>query len=169
MAREASRKKLMSLATTTAYFIDAEKHERILNEDDEESSEYKKLHKQIIQDLSAAIVHIKTVNDMKERLVVIAQEWLLEHILYQDMLIEKYRVRMCAHPEETGVKVDTPKEVKEEKRHAENIIYRYTCGCPDKIHTVSQTIHEQLQRGEVAYRCKTCGKRIVYTESTHGN
>lgn len=44
MSREISRQKLMTIAKTAAYYIDAEKLEKIKTKDDENSKEYKKLH-----------------------------------------------------------------------------------------------------------------------------
>jgi PAS domain S-box-containing protein len=44
MVREISRQKIMALAKTTAYQIDAAKHETIWTEEDEEKKNYEKLH-----------------------------------------------------------------------------------------------------------------------------
>ncbi|MCW1336505.1 hemerythrin family non-heme iron protein, partial [Campylobacter jejuni] len=54
-------------------------------------NEHKIMHKNIIHDMSYLTQNIKTTNDLKEKLYTIMSEWLLEHILYEDMKVEQYR------------------------------------------------------------------------------
>ena len=129
--------------------------------------DHKQLHKHIIQELAATIISIKNVNEMKEKLGVIAQEWLLNHILYQDMLIEKYRIRSAIDAENAAIVEKTaPQEsavsaeiVEEKKKDG----YYYSCGCENKIHVIPETVHLKIQQSKAVYRCKICSQAIVYT------
>ncbi|EHN6902193.1 hypothetical protein KJK83_000849 [Campylobacter jejuni] len=38
------------------------------------------------------IKNAKTTNDLKEKLYIVSRKWLLEHILYEDMKVERYRM-----------------------------------------------------------------------------
>lgn len=134
--------------------------------------DHKGLHKHIIQELSIAIVNIKNVNDMKEKLGVIAQEWLLNHILYQDMLIEKYRARSLVESENTAkiVEKTAPQEntiateaAEEKKKEG----YYYACGCENKTHVIPESVHLKIQQSKSVYRCKVCSQAIVFTGQSH--
>ena len=54
---------------------------------------HRKIHKEIIKSMVHLIGSIKTTNDLKERLYLISKQWLLEHILFEDMKISEF-VRM---------------------------------------------------------------------------
>lgn len=54
--------------------------------------QHKIYHKNIIRDLKTAVTTIKTANEMKEKLQIVTRDWLLKHIIQEDMLIEKFRM-----------------------------------------------------------------------------
>lgn len=112
-------------------------------------SQHQEIHQHIIHSLVALIRDIHNVNDMKEKLSIIAKNWLLEHILHEDMKIANWQKEMA-------LKGKKPK-IKEEKR------FYYICGCAQKVHKVNELTHERIQKG-ANYHCKKCGETIVYQE-----
>ncbi len=129
--------------------------------------DHRELHKHIVKELAATILQIKNVNDMKEKLGVIAQEWLLDHILHHDMLIEKYRMRSILDEKNNGLKgqktPDTIQEQEEAQPAKKQEGYYYSCGCDNKIHAIPENVHSNIQKKGLSYKCKKCGKTIVYT------
>jgi hemerythrin len=131
--------------------------------------DHKKLHKYIIQELASTILNIKNVNDMKEKLGVIAQEWLLNHILHHDMLIEKYRAKTSAQAENAN-REQKPTEEEEPAATVEEKVapkkkegYYYKCKCEGKLHVVSKNIYIDIEKNSMVYKCKKCGSAIKYT------
>lgn len=113
-------------------------------------NEHKIMHKNIIRDMSYLIQNIKTTNDLKEKLYTIMSEWLLEHILYEDMKVEQYRRSSLASEDDGEVSFE---EVKEEKDD-ENAVYLYTCECVGQMHDVPFGIHQKIQLKGVKFKCK---------------
>ena len=114
--------------------------------------EHRKIHNEITKSLVTLIKNVKNVNDIKEKLHVIAKKWLLEHILKEDMKIEHFRRSMLIaenveHKESDVCELPT------------NEIYYYACNCEGKIHDVPLDIHRRIERGE-RFRCKTCKEDI---------
>ncbi|PAF43729.1 hemerythrin family protein [Helicobacter sp. 11S03491-1] len=105
--------------------------------------EHKKFHRQIIFNFSEAIKTIHSANDLKDKVGVIAKEWLLQHILKEDMQIRRY----CK--ERAYV----------ENKSNENI-YEYTCACKGKIHRVPLEIHQKIQTQNAKFMCRFC-KQII--------
>lgn len=71
------------------HFNDEEKYMQLIGYPNLE--EHRKIHKEIIQTMINLIKDIKSTNDLKEKLYIVAKKWLLEHILYEDMKVEKWR------------------------------------------------------------------------------
>lgn len=111
---------------------------------------HKRLHKIIIEELSKTIRTVKNVHDMREKLKIIAHDWLLEHILHDDMMIEDYRVRAAVTMN------DEQERVFGEHQEA----HLYECGCKGKIHKVPPTVHETISKKEKTFRCKVCKEAI---------
>ena len=91
---------------------------------------------------SSKIFKDENVNDLKENLLLIAEKWLVEHILKEDAKIEKWRQANLEHAEDELIE-EQPKQ------------YKYTCGCPHKIHLVPPHIHEKIVEGK-KFSCMTC-------------
>ncbi|QOR00758.1 bacteriohemerythrin [Campylobacter sp. 2014D-0216] len=113
-----------------------------------ELAHHQKIHKSIIQSMIDLIQNIKSTNDLKEKLNIIASKWLLEHILREDMKIEKW------HQEQLNKNNSTPSAEKTQE------IYEYICSCTDKIHKVPFEIHQKIQTTNASYKCKTCQESI---------
>ncbi|PAF54165.1 hypothetical protein BKH42_02240 [Helicobacter sp. 13S00482-2] len=107
--------------------------------------EHKKHHRQIIIDFSKCVKEVHSANDLKEKIGVIAKEWLLQHILKEDMLIRKY----CK---------DRTFAEKHLSAYVEK--YPYTCSCKNKIHEVPLEIHTKIQHENAKYICRFC-KQIL--------
>lgn len=142
------------------HFRDEEKYMEYVNYPDLE--EHKKLHKQIIKELANTIVKIKNVNEMKEKLGVISQEWLLEHILHQDMLVAKYYKAKNAPDSESKSAPSSARTTEDKGATKKKEGYHYKCGCKARTHIIDKKTHEKMQAGS-SYKCKICGEIIVYT------
>ena len=94
--RSVSKRKIKDLLTEffhymRDHFSDEEKYMESINYPELEP--HRKIHKEIIKSMVHLIGSIKTTNDLKERLYLISKQWLLEHILFEDMKISEF-VRM---------------------------------------------------------------------------
>lgn len=130
------------------HFDDEEKYMEKIGYPD--IANHKKIHNELTNSLVTLIKNVKNVNEMKEKLHIVAKKWLLEHILKEDMKIEKFRRSMIAGlnagPIEGGI------EPVEE-------MYYYGCSCSGKLHDVPPDIHRRIEKGE-KFRCKTCKQDI---------
>ena len=124
-----------------------------------ELSDHKKIHKEIIQTMIDLIKGIKTTNDLKEKLYLIVKKWLLEHILYEDMKVAKWRKEALSNDEGSGL------EFEEYEEGEENKIYLYICGCEKKVHDVPYGVHKKIQEG-AKFRCKSCKQDIKFFKTT---
>ncbi|MBX7490211.1 bacteriohemerythrin [Helicobacter turcicus] len=115
-----------------------------------EIANHKKIHNELTKSLVMLIKNVKNVNDMKEKLHIIAKKWLLDHILKEDMKIEKFRRSML-----TGQNSETTEEGIEVAAE----VYYYGCSCSGKLHDVPLDIHRRIQKGE-KFRCKACKQDI---------
>ncbi|MBT0606323.1 hemerythrin family non-heme iron protein, partial [Campylobacter lari] len=52
---------------------------------------HKLMHKQITKSMIQLIQSIKSTNDLKEKLYIVVNSWLLEHIIQHDMMIEHWK------------------------------------------------------------------------------
>ncbi|AJC85023.1 bacteriohemerythrin [Campylobacter peloridis] len=111
-----------------------------------ELANHQKIHKSIIQSMIDLIQNIKSTNDLKEKLNIIASKWLLEHILQEDMKIEKWHQQKLKNANNPTQKQDKN--------------YDYICKCKGKIHKVTDEIHQKIQISKAQYKCKTCQEYI---------
>ena len=54
-------------------------------------------HKHITEEMVKIVKTIKTTNDLKEKLYIVVQKWLLEHILLEDMSIGEWHREKLAN------------------------------------------------------------------------
>lgn len=113
-----------------------------------ELANHQKIHKSIIQSMIDLIQNIKSTNDLKEKLNIIASKWLLEHILKEDMKIEKWHQAQLNKKDNKAISEDLQE------------FYEYICSCADKIHKVPCEIHKKIQKTNASYKCKTCQEAI---------
>lgn len=112
--------------------------------------EHARIHKNIVVSMSNLIKTTRNINDMKENLIVIAERWLLEHILQQDLKIEEWR-RANISKQELA------------KTQSPDTKYDYICGCDGKIHKISQAVHNNILSGK-KYSCTVCKQAIRHKD-----
>ncbi|MCR2056355.1 bacteriohemerythrin [Campylobacter helveticus] len=137
------------------HFNDEEKYMHLINYPDLEA--HRKIHKEIIQTMINLIKDIKSTNDLKEKLYVIAKKWLLEHILYEDMKVEKWR--SAGLSDDSGGSVSF--ELSEDDEDKEQF-YLYICDCPGKVHDVPYAIHQKMELQGKKFICKNCKQAIRF-------
>lgn len=52
-------------------------------------------------------------------------------------------------------------QTKAARRRTPQARYAYYCSCPSRIHYISQTRHNKIQRGTATYKCRDCNGRLV--------
>lgn len=102
-------------------------------------------HQEIIDNMTSLIQNIHY--DFKKKLAIITQDWLIKHILKEDMQIEIWR---ASHQDEAN------KNLKEHKE----IFHIYSCQCRAEFHLLN-TIHKKIQKGKSFY-CKSCKQKIHF-------
>ncbi|EGN8289418.1 bacteriohemerythrin [Campylobacter coli] len=131
------------------HFDDEEKYIQFIRYPDFER--HRQIHKEIIQSMIKIIQNIKTTNDLKEKLYIMVKKWLLEHILYEDMKVEQWRLGSLSS--ENGADI-TFEEIKDNEDEA--VIYFYACECIGQIHDVPSGIHKKIQNEGAKFKCKKC-------------
>ncbi len=107
-------------------------------------NEHSGIHKDIVASMSGLIRNTKNINELKENLVLIAEKWLLDHILQCDLKIEEWRRKEV---------------IKGSKTAANNSSYPYSCDCSKR--QVTQQIHEAILAGK-RFICSKCQSEIKY-------
>ncbi|AAP76601.1 bacteriohemerythrin [Helicobacter sp. MIT 03-1614] len=107
--------------------------------------EHKKIHRQIVNDMAGMVKNVHSVDVLKEMIATIAKDWLLTHILQEDMCYEKYR---------------------EEQQNAtcEVKYYYYTCACPGKEHKLTESMHLFIKNSSHPTNCQECHQPIQFKE-----
>lgn len=112
------------------------------------------IHQDIIRDMVSAVTRVQNLNDLKDEIAKIAKNWLLVHIIKEDMQIEKFRRNTCPLP----IKPAEPKP-EEKPVQTENKKIEYLCGCPNKVHYVPLDVDKKIRAGGV-FNCKVCKQAI---------
>ncbi|EAK9947018.1 hemerythrin family non-heme iron protein [Campylobacter lari] len=120
-------------------------------------NQHKLMHKQITSSMIKLIQSIKSTNDLKEKLYIVVNSWLIEHIIQHDMMIEHWR-------QSTQVKNSSDTFEKEEPKPKK---FLYQCQCEEKTHKVPYDIHLKIQYSKVQFKCKECSANLIlYKEKT---
>ncbi|TXE84501.1 bacteriohemerythrin [Campylobacter peloridis] len=135
------------------HFKDEEDHMEKIGYPD--LAHHKKIHQEITLSLIALVKNIKTINDFKEKLNIITEKWLLEHILKEDMKYYKYQKQKIKEQQEATFEEDTSFE----EVVPEFVIY--ICGCKGEKHKIPHHIHTKICKGS-KYSCKVC-KSVIRT------
>ncbi|EJF0798898.1 bacteriohemerythrin [Campylobacter upsaliensis] len=138
------------------HFNDEEKYMHLINYPELEA--HRKIHKEIIQTMINLIKDIKSTNDLKEKLYIVAKKWLLEHILYEDMKVQKWR--SAGISDDGGGEVSF--ELSEDEDADKGQIYLYICDCAGKIHDVPYAIHQKMELQGKKFICKNCKQAIRF-------
>lgn len=137
------------------HFNDEEEYMQLINYP--ELEKHKKFHKEIIQMMINLIKDIKSTNDLKEKLYIITKNWLLEHILYEDFEVEKFR--------RSALSLDNKDDVGFEESAEDNdklSFYLYICNCKGKYHDVPLNVYEKIELQGVKFTCKACKSAIKF-------
>ncbi len=120
---------------------------------------HKQMHKKIIHDMSNLIQNIKTTNDLKEKLYTIMSDWLLNHILRQDVMIGKWaneHLKKENQTEETKIKeVEVSEDLME---------FIYSCSCQTQHRLTYEEHNDVLQHNKIL-KCKKCQKPLFFVKS----
>lgn len=139
------------------HFSDEEKYMKTI--DYPALEEHRRIHKEIIQMMIDLIKGIKSTNDLKEKLYVVAKKWLLEHILFEDMKVAHFRRSQLGSNEDDEVTFESDDGEVEKVQS-----YFYTCGCKGKVHDVPLNIHLRIQQG-AKFHCKSCKQDIEFSKT----
>ncbi|TLD86972.1 hemerythrin family protein [Helicobacter sp. MIT 05-5294] len=115
---------------------------------------HRAIHQGIIKDMVGAVTRVQNLNDLKDEIAKIAKNWLLVHIIQEDMQIEKFRRNTCPLPQKQA----EPEIEEQPSKTADNKI-EYICGCPNKIHYVPVDVDKKIRAGGV-FNCKACKQAI---------
>ncbi|WP_334085419.1 hemerythrin family protein [Helicobacter typhlonius] len=102
--------------------------------------EHKKIHRAIVADMASMVKNVRSTNEIKDQILIIAKDWLLTHILQEDMQIERFRK---AHTKSTDK------------------IYTYICACPSREHKLTESMHIFIKSSARKVLCKECQQPIV--------
>ncbi|TLD81957.1 non-heme iron protein [Helicobacter sp. MIT 05-5293] len=109
--------------------------------------EHKKIHRTIVAEMAGMVKHVGSMDILKEMIATVAEDWLLVHILQEDMQIEKYRKEQ--------MEKNATCEVKEVK------YYYYVCACPGKEHKLTESMHIFVSNSSHPIVCKECHQGII--------
>lgn len=139
-------------------------------------------HREIVSEMTLLIKNMKY--DFKQQLAIITEQWLVRHILQEDMRIGEYQQEMLERKqaqknealrsennilEDAFVESAHSKQSKPENNPALNstkaiqkdsTLHIYSCMC-GKVYNISHQIHTQIQQGKKIY-CKHCDTHITY-------
>ncbi|EAK0436216.1 bacteriohemerythrin [Campylobacter lari] len=120
--------------------------------------QHRKIHQEITTSLISLVKNIKTVNDFKEKLNVITEKWLVEHILKEDMKYHRYEKQKQQKTDEVDFDKDENLTVEHFVEETPKYVV-YICGCVNEKHKIPHRVHLQILNG-VKYNCKVCKKNI---------
>lgn len=131
---------------------------------------HKERHKQIVLEMTNLVKNMKY--DFKQQLVIIMEQWLLKHILQEDMEFARYREEMnekrlmqksttkTTENEDHNLLKQATMESKTKKETKKGIMHMYTCLC-GKTYNIKPDIHAKIQAGD-GVKCQDCTTFIKY-------
>lgn len=136
--------------------------------------DHKEHHKEIIAQMVALIKNMKY--DFKQKLAIITEQWLVRHILQEDMKVMHYRTEM--EKQQAPISESCKDKTSEDNILEDSLIsslsffekkkgeggsekfHIYTCRC-GRTYNVIPKIHQQILQGR-RIGCKRCHTHIVY-------
>ncbi|RDU67477.1 hemerythrin-like metal-binding domain-containing protein [Helicobacter didelphidarum] len=143
---------------------------------------HKEKHREIISEMTLLVKNMK--HDFKQQLAIITEQWLLKHILQDDIRIGEYqqeileqRRKHAKHNQEARDKmlddsfVESEYSIQSKPENNPNIneakainknsvLHIYSCMC-GKVYNISPEIHAKIQKGSKIH-CKHCNTNITY-------
>ncbi|TLE07776.1 bacteriohemerythrin [Helicobacter bilis] len=131
---------------------------------------HKERHKQIVFEMTNLVKNMKY--DFKQQLVIIMEQWLLKHILQEDMeyakhceeMNEKRSVQKAATPaassEDNALLKQAEMTSGKKQETKKGIMHMYSCLC-GKTYNIKPDIHAKIQAGD-GVKCQDCTTFIKY-------
>ncbi|RDU72326.1 hemerythrin-like metal-binding domain-containing protein [Helicobacter aurati] len=132
---------------------------------------HKEKHKQIIAEITLLVKNMK--HDFKQQLVIIMEQWLLKHILQEDMGYHNYREDMKAKRAKQASTTNVPttenkstsilksSTLETKAKGKKGVMHIYTCLCGN-TYNIAPDIHAKIQSGEETHKCQDCTTNIKY-------
>lgn len=117
-------------------------------------TEHAALHENILRTFVMLSSSDKPILQAKEELIKIVRAWLVEHMLTNDIRIERWQKKQQINITEENV---LEKEINELEQKF--IDYDYVCDCPDMVHKIPESIHLRIVAGE-PFVCERCGAKV---------
>lgn len=117
-------------------------------------AEHAKLHKEIMREMASVAKTAKQTSDLKQKLIYIARDWLVGHIMQEDMKIEEWRAIQVSN---NYIKMLDPNNKSNSKANA---VYVYQCKC--KIHKMDKSNHAKLSKIDSQILCKDCKEPLEF-------
>lgn len=108
--------------------------------------EHRIQHRKILRDMADMVKNIRSIDMLKQMILEIAKDWLLVHVMREDMKIEAYRRESL------------------ENQVCETKYYYYICECPNKEHKLTESMHLFVSKSANSIDCKDCHKHITFKE-----
>ncbi|MBK1971479.1 hemerythrin family non-heme iron protein [Campylobacter sp. TTU-622] len=155
--RYVKREELKQLLIELFYYIkehceDEEQYMREINYPHYE--QHCKIHQQTISNMISMIKDIKSTNDLKEKFYKAIKHKFIEHIIYEDMEIAKWKSRLDF----------IENRILDDDLTFEECLAYYTCECEDFIHKVPLSIHYKIQSGATQFKCKKCKAILKFSD-----
>lgn len=131
---------------------------------------HRERHKQIVFEMTNLVKNMKY--DFKQQLVIIMEQWLLKHILQEDMEYAKYceemnekrsiqKVAASYTNSQDDALLKQSEMVSGKKQEAKKgIMHMYSCLC-GKTYNIKPDIHAKIQAGD-GVKCQDCTTFIKY-------
>lgn len=119
---------------------------------------HKEIHKDFTRNVASLVKNSHSINDLKENLLIIARDWLVGHIMQEDKRIEEWNAVQIANNTksvlESGPTCSLDQKPQSCKLEDKPTIYVYQCHC--KIHKVSESTHNKINKIDSHVVCKEC-------------
>lgn len=119
--------------------------------------EHREIHKDIVFKMSHLIQNIQY--DFKKKLAIITHDWLIEHIMKEDMKIERWH-KQHKKSQQGITQENRPIFLDEKLLEQEEVAHFYSCDCRESFR-VLDSVHKKAQSGSV-FHCKKCKSIIKF-------
>ena len=117
-------------------------------------SEHINLHREITREVANITKTARQTSDLKQKLIYVARDWLVGHIMQEDMKIEEWRAIQVSN---NTMKMLDPNTTKSSSKAA---MYVYQCKC--KIHKMDKSNHAKLSKIDSQILCKDCKEPLEF-------
>lgn len=115
-------------------------------------SEHQKLHREIMREVASITKTSRQTQDLKQKIIYAARDWLVGHIMQEDMRIEEWRSIQVSN--------NTLKMLDSNNTSLSAKNYIYQCKC--KIHKMNRNEHTKLSKIDSQILCKDCKEPLEF-------